>query len=412
MNDLQAEPLFAGKVQQGSALRGLSFENTEIAFSPKSDLELFRAYVLFSMMNSPKLVGLGTKMIQAGLSMHLPITGLIKPTLFEQFCGGVSIHDCEKTIQKLEEYKVGTILDYSVEGATSEEGFENTMQELLATIKKSKGRDGIPFCVFKVTGIAPTAVLVKVQAKEALTEAEANAWAKVQERVDLLCRTAHEEQVRIFIDAEETWIQEPIDQLAEEMMVRYNTGSAIVYNTYQLYLSSKLDQLKADYEKALIGGYHLGAKLVRGAYMEKERARAIQKGYPSPVQPNKEATDNDFNEALKFCISRHAWISICAGTHNEESSLLLAQLMQEAKIPKDSPSFYFAQLYGMSDHISYNLANAGYNVAKYVPYGPVASVMPYLFRRANENTSISGQTSREFGLIQKEVKRRKQHKRS
>ena len=405
-NTGQASPA-GGGLKDKAALGKLSFDNTQVAFSPKSDAELFRAYILFSTMNKPWLVGMGTKMIRAGLSMKLPIKGLIKPTLFGQFCGGESIEDCEPTIQKLEGYGVGTILDYSVEGASSEKGFEETAEELLATIRKSKGREGIPFCVFKVTGIAPTPVLEKVHAGAGLTGEEANAWNRVQERVDQLCRTAYDQDVRIFIDAEESWIQDTIDELAERMMRQYNQEKAIVYNTYQLYLKSKLPQLKADYEKALEEGYFLGAKLVRGAYMEKERERARVKGYESPVQPDKEATDRDFNAAMEFCLPRHERIAVCAGTHNEESSLLLARLMEEAGIPQDSPSFFFAQLYGMSDHISYNLANAGYNVAKYVPYGPVASVMPYLFRRADENTSISGQSSREFRLIEEEVKRRK-----
>jgi proline dehydrogenase len=387
----------------------LSFEDTAVAFSSMSDAELYRAYMLFSTMNSNFMVSMGTKLIKAGLAFHLPIKPVIRQTIFAHFCGGEDIEDCKASMAKLSQFGIGTILDYSVEGEKSPKGFDATADEIAATIRKAEGNPAMPFCVFKVTGLAFTPILAKVQAGEALAPQEQEAWERAQKRVDRLCREAHERGVRIFIDAEETWIQGTIDQLAEAMMAKYNRERAIVYNTYQLYMADKLRQLEADIRKAEEQGYFLGAKLVRGAYMEKERDRAADKGYPDPVQPNKAACDRDFNDALELCMGHRHRVAICAGTHNEDSSRYLAALMQQHGLERNDDRFFFAQLYGMSDHISYNLAKAGYNVAKYVPYGPVAAVMPYLFRRAAENTSIAGQSSREFRLIQKEVERR--HKR-
>lgn len=385
----------------------VNFDNTEVAFSGKSQARLRKQYLLFAVMNNPRLVRLGTALVKWGFRWHLPIKGLVKHTIFEQFCGGENIEDCEKTIQRLAQQHVGTILDYSVEGAENEENFEQTVKEILATIQKAATSQNIPFCVFKVTGLATVDLLTKIQANQPLTPTEQEAFERVKKRVDAICQLAHEKKVRIFIDAEETWIQETIDQLAYEMMERYNKEQPIVYNTYQLYVAKKLEQLKNDYQRAVEKGYYLGAKLVRGAYMEKERERAKKMGYPDPIQPSKEATDLDFNDALRFCVQHHDRIAICAGTHNEYSSYLLTVLMEKYKVPKNHPNFYFAQLYGMSDHISYNLGAKGYNTAKYVPYGPVEEVMPYLIRRAEENTSVAGQSSREFLLIQKEMARRK-----
>lgn len=316
--------------------------------------------------------------------------------------------DCNATMQQLYDYGIGSILDYSVEGKEAEDEFEHTTEEIILTIYKAKGNPQIPFCVFKTTGLARFDLLAKVNQREALTIEEQQEFDRVKKRIERICQTAYDNNVRIFIDAEESWIQDTIDGLCREMMLKYNHKQAIVYNTIQLYRHDRLDFLKHSYEDALKHNYYLGLKLVRGAYMEKERERAEKMGYPSPIQPDKAASDRDYDEALKFCVKHIDRISICAGTHNENSSMLLVQLMNEHHIAPNDSRIYFSQLYGMSDHISYNLSNAGYNVAKYLPYGPVKSVLPYLFRRAAENTSVKGQAGRELTLLQREVARRKQ----
>ena len=403
MSHISSESNTVGAVSSAK----ISFEDTATAFSFKSDYDLRKSYLLFATINQPWLVGFGTASVKLAFNLGLPIKSIVKHTIFSQFCGGEDVEDCGPVIRKLAKFNVGTILDYSVEGEKSEEGFDKTEKEILETIYQASESQNIPFCVFKVTGIAATPLLAKVQSGEQLTDTEVTAWKRAQERVHTICETAFKKRVRIFIDAEETWIQGTIDDLAMKMMALFNLEQPIVYNTYQMYVASKLEQLKKDVEEAKLGGFYLGAKLVRGAYMEKERERAEEKGYPDPIQPNKEASDRDFDEALRFCVENRNHIAICAGTHNEQSSLLLTQLMEEAGIAHNDQNFYFAQLFGMSDHISFNLAKAGYNVAKYVPYGPVKAVMPYLFRRAEENTSIAGQSSREFILIKTELARRK-----
>ncbi|WP_026998647.1 proline dehydrogenase family protein [Eisenibacter elegans] len=386
----------------------LSFEDTSIAFSAKSDAALRKTHWLFALMNRPWLVGMGTGLLKTAFKLRLPVRYMVKKTIFEQFCGGENIHDCLPTIQILDKYHIGTILDYSVEGEKSLKGFEASTDEIIRTIQyAAQHRDKIPFAVFKVTGIGYSGILEKVQANVAMTESEKVGWQNIQNRVDRICQQAYEHKVRIFIDAEESWFQQTIDQLAYTMMERYNREQVIVYNTYQLYLQASYAKLQKDIQQAKEQGYFLGAKLVRGAYMEKERARAKEKGYQDPVQPNKAATDEDFDRALQLCVMNKDWVDFCAGTHNEASSYALIQLMQNHNIAADDSGVFFAQLYGMSDHISYNLANAGYNVAKYVPYGPVKSVIPYLIRRAEENTSVAGQSSREYTLVSKEVQRRR-----
>ncbi|GAB4332467.1 MAG: proline dehydrogenase family protein [Flammeovirgaceae bacterium] len=389
------------------AVAEVNFDNTEIAFASKNDSQLRKQYWLFSMMNNPSLVSIGTSLVKMAFSLHLPVKTIVKHTVFEHFCGGENIADCENTIRSLSHQHVGTILDYSVEGAENDESFDHTEKEIIATIHKASHSSDIPFSVFKVTGLATVDLLAKVQEKKPLSDIEKQAFAKVRHRVDNICKTAYQKKVKILIDAEETWIQDVIDELAYEMMEKYNKEQPIVYNTYQMYVAKKLEQLKEAYYHASMKNYFLGVKIVRGAYMEKERERAKKMGYPDPIQPNKEATDRDFDAGLHFCVQNHKRIAICAGTHNEYSSYLLTVLMEKYKIPKNHPHFHFAQLYGMSDHISYNLSAKGYNVAKYVPYGPVEKVMPYLIRRAEENTSVAGQSSREFSLVQKEVNRRK-----
>lgn len=385
----------------------LSLENTEIAFRSKSNSDLQRSYYLFKAIGYNWLVKVGPSLVETAFNIRLPISGIIKATVFKQFCGGETIEECVPTMKHLHDYGIGSILDYSVEGKEEEKEFEHTTEETLLTIDKATNNPQIPFCVFKVTGLARFDLLAKVNAKEALSVSEQEEFDKVKNRVERICRKAYDTNVRIFIDAEETWIQDAIDALAREMMLKFNKEEAIVYNTIQLYRHDRLNFLKASYEDALKHNYYLGLKLVRGAYMEKEAARAAEMGYPNPIQPTKESCDNDYNAALTFCVERVDKISICAGTHNEQSSMLLAQLMQKHSLPNNDKRIYFSQLFGMSDHISFNLSSAGYNVAKYLPYGPVKSVMPYLFRRAAENTSVKGQSGRELTLISKEVKRRK-----
>jgi proline dehydrogenase len=388
-------------------LRPVSFEDTSIAFSSQSDFKLRKTYWLFALMNQGWLVNLGTFFIKIALRLHLPIKYLIKNTIFEQFCGGESISDSEKTIQQLHNAHVGTILDYSVEGEENEKSFDETALEILRTIERASESADIPFSVFKVTGIASTELLEAVQVGDSLNKEQKAEFDRVLKRVDTLCRRAYERNVRIFIDAEESWIQDTIDTLAYEMMDRYNHERPVIYNTYQMYRWESLDRLRRDVEEARAKGYYLGAKLVRGAYLEKERLRAHEEEYQDPIQATKEDTDRDFNAAIDYCLENRDIVSICLGTHNEYSCQYCTQQMKRLGITPDDTHIYFAQLLGMSDNISYNLANAGYNVAKYVPYGPVEAVMPYLFRRADENKSIAGQSSREFTLVTNELKRRK-----
>lgn len=385
----------------------LSFDNTQVAFSGKTDKDLNRSYWLFKMVSSSTFVNMGKSLTSLALGLRLPIRGLIKATIFKQFVGGENIEECEQTIRDLGKYGIGTILDYSVEGKESEADFDACAAETRRTIAKAKGNPLIPFCVFKVTGLARFDLLTKVSAHQQLSAEEQKEYGRVQLRVSSICKDAYEANVPIFIDAEESWIQEAIDTLATQMMVLYNTERAIVYNTFQLYRKDRLGYLKQSLSAARHSNYYLGAKLVRGAYMEKERARATELGYPSPIQDTKENTDRDYDAALEFCVEHADRIAICAGTHNENSSVKLTHMMESAGISRGDTRFYFSQLLGMSDHISFNLASEGYKVAKYVPYGPVKEVLPYLIRRAMENTSVKGQTGRELGLIIREQQRRK-----
>jgi proline dehydrogenase len=383
----------------------VSFDNTQIAFISKSDSDLRKSFFLFKVMSWPTLVKYGGGL--APLGLKLGFKGLIKNTIFKQFVGGENITDCGKTIEQLAKYNIGTILDYSVEGKESEVDFDACCKETIETVHRAKGDKNIPFCVFKVTGLARFDLLEKVTAKQTLTKAETEEYERVKNRVNQICKEAHDNNKPIFIDAEESWIQQAIDDLANENMARYNKNSAIVYNTFQLYRKDRLSYLKQSFEMGKANGYHVGAKLVRGAYMEKERARAKEKGYPSPIQDTKENSDKDYNLALEFCVEHIDRMGLCAGTHNEKSSLVLVDLMTKNNIASNDKRIYFSQLLGMSDHISYNLTQSNYNVAKYVPYGPVKEVLPYLIRRAQENTSVKGQTGRELSLIIKEKERRK-----
>lgn len=385
-----------------------TFDNTEIAFKSKTDRDLSRAYWLFKIIGSPSMVSFGKSATNFAIRTKLPINGIIKKTIFKQFCGGETIQECDETIKTLGSFGVGTILDYSVEGKTSDEDFEYTVKEIISTIEKGKGNPSIPFAVFKVTGISRFAILEKANDEKAvLTEAESKELQQVIDRIDSICKSAFDADQPLFIDAEESWIQDIIDRVVVDMMKKYNKEKAIIFNTAQMYRHDRLAYLEQEIKAAREGGYKLGIKLVRGAYMEKERERAQQKGYPSPIQPNKEASDRDFNKALELIIDNIDIMALCAGTHNEESSQFLADLIEKKGLKKDDPRIYFAQLLGMSDHISYNLAFNSYKVAKYVPYGPIKEVLPYLLRRADENTSVAGQTGRELALIMKERKRRK-----
>lgn len=387
----------------------ISFENTKIAFAYKSDKDLKRAYRLFQLVGLPWLVSFGKKVTPIAFKLRLPIKGIIKATIFRQFCGGENIEDCNETIAVLDKYGVGTILDYSVEGKTEDEGFEETCNEIIATIQRSAKEPAIPFAVFKVTGIGRFGLLEKMNNTEnVLTDQEKEEYQVLLKRIDRICHNAYTANTPVFIDAEESWIQDSIDRIVTAMMQKYNQEKAIVFNTLQMYRHDRLSYLHALHKKAKQIGFKVGVKLVRGAYMEKERERAERKNYPSPIQPDKMSCDVDFNKGLTYIVENISDFSLCNGTHNEESSLLLTKLLTEHNIDQNDKRIYFAQLLGMSDHISFNLAAGGYNVAKYVPYGPVKEVMPYLLRRADENTSVAGQTGRELSLLQKEYTRRKQ----
>lgn len=385
----------------------LSFDNTEIAFRGKSNADLNRAFWLFKFISINFLTRIGPPITKVALKLGLPIKSIIKSTIFRQFCGGESITECEQTIVQLSAARVGSILDYSVEGEDDEEVFDQTCEEIMKTIRHAKGDNRIPFTVFKVTGLGRFALLEKIDELKPLDATEKSEYHRLSSRVDQICRLAHELNVRVMIDAEESWIQDPIDSLALEMMRRYNQEQSLVFNTYQLYRTDKLKSLEADIKLAVLEQFILGAKLVRGAYMEKERDRAVEMAYVSPIHIDKESTDKDYNDALRLCINKIEYVSIIVGTHNEFSCESLTQLLYEEGIPSDHDHVYFSQLLGMSDNLSFNLAEAGYNVAKYVPYGPVKAVMPYLFRRAEENTSVAGQMGRELRLISAEMKRRK-----
>jgi proline dehydrogenase len=391
-------------------MSSVSFNNLKVAFAYKSDADLKRAYWLFKLINVNFLVKIGPGITNAVLKMGLPIKPLIRATIYKHFCGGETIEQCTETINNLGKFGVGSILDYSVEGHHNESDFDHSCAEIVKTVKHASGKKNIPFSVFKVTGVGRMDLLERVSSQVLLTEAEEAEFQRLKARVESICRTAAENNVRLFIDAEETWIQDAIDTMVDDMMLKYNKEKTLIFNTVQLYRHDRVAFMKENIAKARSGNYKVGYKLVRGAYMEKERERATTNGYPSPIQPDKAACDHDYNEAVKLCIDNIDMVAVCAGTHNEESSALLAKLMEEKGIANSDERVWFSQLLGMSDHISFNLANAGYCVCKYVPYGPVVSVLPYLFRRAAENTSMSGQMGRELSMITQEIERRKKEK--
>jgi proline dehydrogenase len=389
-----------------STSSNLSFEDTKIAFASKNNFQLKKSYWIFATMNQNWLVNLGTFFIKLFLFLHFPIKKVIKSTIFAQFCGGETIDGCESTIQELEKAKIGTILDYSVEGEESEKSFQKTKEEILKTIRKSAENPAIPFAVFKVTGIFKAEFLEIAQTEAGLSEEDQENFDHSKELFGEICQLAYDLNVRLFIDAEESWIQTTIDRLTYEMMAKYNQKTAIIYNTFQMYRHDMLANLQEAIAAAKENNYLLGVKLVRGAYLEKERQKAHEEEYSEPLHVCKEDTDKDYDLGVELCLKHLDHVHFCMGTHNEASCLRLCDAMNALQIAQNHPHIYFAQLLGMSDNISYNLAASGYNVAKYVPYGPVDTVMPYLFRRAEENSSIAGQTSREFALLQKEVNRR------
>ena len=379
----------------------ISFQDTATAFAHKTDKDLRRARLLFRSFDYPILLKWGPALAKIAVSLGFKF--VIKNTIFKQFCGGENINDCVTAIQGLSHSGIGTILDYSVEGEESEAVFIDTAAEIKKTIDMAKGNSDIPFAVFKVTGIIDSHVLEKKSANDQLSPSEEILWNNGNKRFFEICAHAKNCDVRLFIDAEESWIQEAIDRLAEQAMSQFNGEKAIIYNTVQLYRHDRLAYLKKQIAESKV---FLGFKLVRGAYMEKERARAAEKGYQDPIQPNKASTDNDYNAAVTVCLENHDKVSVCIGTHNENSSMLGVQLLEKQNLQPNDKKVYFSQLLGMSDHISFNLSHSKYNVAKYVPYGPVTAVIPYLTRRAQENSSVAGQMGRELSLIDSEITRR------
>ena len=385
----------------------LALKNTEKAFAHKSDADLVKAYRLFQTFSFPFLVNYGPKIANWAITMGVPIKSIIKKTIFHQFCGGETIKESNHFAKELYKSRISAILDYSVEGEGTPENFKKTFQELKQVIDEAANKPEYPFAVFKTSGIGLSSVLAAKSAKDDLSKEQQNHYEELVERIHFLCKHAHQNNVKLLIDAEETWIQDAIDEIVYENAKEFNRDDIIVYNTIQLYRKGRIEEINKQIDLARKFGYKIGFKLVRGAYMEKEAKRAQQMNYPNPIQDTKADTDDDYNLALRICFENRDVVAVMAGTHNEESSLLLAQLIENNNISKTDDRFWFAQLYGMSDHISFNLAYEGYNVAKYLPYGPVKEVLPYLSRRAQENSSVKGQSSRELSLIRKEIKRRK-----
>lgn len=381
------------------------FNNSYIDYSSKTKIELYQTFILFLILSNKHIVRFGKLLLNISLKLNLPILGLIKNTVFKHFCGGESIKDCQDKIKKLNKNNIKTILDYSIEGQNDEASFKRTYNEIQKVLIECENNPLIPFCVFKATGLTSFRLLQKVNEKEKLSDDEKNDFLKFKQRVNQICKKAKEIGTPVLIDAEESWIQDTIDKLAEEMMKRYNQSQVIVYNTIQLYRKNRLEYIQDIHKIAKSENYKLGLKLVRGAYMEKERLRSKEKLYTSPIHVDKKRCDHDYNTASRYCLDHINDIAICFGTHNEESTKIALDIMKEKRIDNNDPRIYFAQLLGMSDNISYYLGYHKYNTAKYVPYGPVKEVLPYLIRRAEENSSISGQTNREIKRIKDAIKK-------
>lgn len=386
--------------------KAIDFNNTEIAFKSVSTPDLLKAKIIFLTFGNQFLVTKGPRLLKWALEKHLPISPMVRYTIFNQFCGGVTIDDCMKKVKELDAKGIRSILDYSVEGLGRAEDFEDSFLEMLRVIKYAADQKAIPFIVFKVTGLGPLALLEKVSQNLPLSSKEEQVAKELRRRIFEICDSAAKHDVRVLIDAEESWIQDAIDAIAFEMMLTFNKEKPIIYNTVQMYRRDRLAYLQKTYDDLKQKKCIAAFKVVRGAYMEKERQRAQQLGYQDPIQPDKAATDGDFNAALSFCLEHIDSAALFAGTHNEESTHYLIDLISKFNLPRNHPRIEFSQLLGMSDNLSFNLAHAGFNVSKYVPYGPVKSVMPYLIRRAEENTSIKGQAGRELTLINAELLRR------
>ncbi len=383
------------------------FDNTQTAFALKSDSELERAYFLFKMIANEPLVRIGTAVTNFAIKAHLPVQGLIRATVFDHFCGGVSEEDCLPVVDKIYSKQVCSVLDYSVEGKEEEAQFDTVLDKTIELLEFADQKDAMPFGVFKPTGFGRFLVWQKKTEGIPLTTEEQKEWNRIEERFDKACKKAYECDVALLIDAEESWMQDAADELVAKMMQKYNKEKAIVYNTLQLYRHDRFEYLQKLHKEAKAHDFKIGVKIVRGAYMEKENERAKEKGYPTPICSDKQQTDDNFNTTMKYILQNLEDISVFVGTHNEESSYLAMKLMRELAIARNDFRVWFGQLFGMSDHISFNMAAEGYNVAKYLPFGPVRDVMPYLIRRAEENTSVAGQTSRELNLLSQEKKRRK-----
>ncbi|MHB8259966.1 MAG: proline dehydrogenase family protein [Bacteroidia bacterium] len=388
----------------------IELDNTSKAFAAKTDSQLKKSFWLFRLMKSPILVNVFSKLTLFAIKVGIPIKPMIKATIFNQFCGGENMGETKEVVDKLQKSNIGAILDYSVEGKETSEDLDNTKNEVLRIIDLAAGNPAIPYTCLKLTGIIAHSLLEKLSAEKPLSDNEKDEYVKSWDRLNEVCKSAHTHKVPIFLDAEESWIQVAIDSMAEEMMRLYNTESAIVLTTLQMYRWDRLSYLMNLIAKARKDNFFIGIKLVRGAYLEKENKRALEQHYHSPIHLSKESTDIDFDKALTICLENIDIITLCAGTHNEASTMFVVHEMNRLGIANNNKHIYFSQLYGMSDHISFNLADAGYNVTKYLPYGPVKSVIPYLIRRAQENTAIAGQMSRELKLITEEKERRNQVK--
>lgn len=384
----------------------LSFDNTEIAFRYRNNKQLKKANFLFSAIESSSLTKIGIGLTNLAFKLRLPIQGILKTTIFNQFCGGETMQEAAETSKILGKYNVSVALDYGVEGKASEADYDQAVPEFVKAIKYAATQKNIPFIPIKVTGFARFSLLEKIHIQKPLSAEELVEWERVVVRINTICQVAFDANIMILVDAEESWIQQPVDDLTDRMMEKFNTEKGLIFNTFQMYRHDRLAYLEISHNRALSKNYILGAKIVRGAYMEKERTRAKEQGYQDPIQPNKAATDTDYDSAVLYCINHVDTIACFFGTHNEYSCKQAAKLMNDKNIAHDSERVYLAQLFGMSDNITFNLADAGYNACKYLPYGPVKEVVPYLMRRAQENTSVKGQTGRELSLIKKELKRR------
>ncbi|MFN4080877.1 MAG: proline dehydrogenase family protein [Saprospiraceae bacterium] len=383
------------------------FDNTEIAFAHLDDHALKHTAWLFGLMNKPFIVKYGSALGLWAVENKLPFAErAVKATIFDQFVGGRTLLDCQRAIEHLARHGVMTILDYGAEAKETEKDFNQTMNENLRAIDFASRNGHIPVVSAKITGLARFGLLERIQSAERLSREELREYRNALKRIDAICYHAARKGVSIYIDAEESWIQKTIDHMVWLMMRAYNRQRPVVYNTFQMYRRDRLEFLAQSFDQARNEGFILGAKLVRGAYMEKEAKRAAELGYDNPINPDKAATDDLYNMGLRFCLQHIEHVGLCNASHNAQSNLLQVELMTQLGISRDHPHTLFSQLYGMSDNLTFNLAKAGFRVAKYMPYGQVSDVIPYLIRRAQENTSVTGDAGREYSLILKEMKRR------